>query len=234
NNPPEYAAYKPQVDTHVGGISNGITGAEDNGAGIQWLNGDPETPWADWRWGEQWLPHSAWYLVAVTSLRDDWSFTVSLIEHLPDPARERLRGERLLQQRIVRGSEPQVLHRVRRVARHVEHLHVRPPWPQLFGEFDPVHLRHDHVGEQEVDLVAHALERVEGLRSVRDLDDAIAELRQRPRGEGPDLVVVFRHEDRLATAQVLRRPNVDDVVDGIAHARQIQADGGAAAGLAVD
>lgn len=71
NNPPEYAAYKPQVDTHVGGISNGITGAEDNGAGIQWLNGDPETPWADWRWVEQWLPHSAWYLVAITSLRDD-------------------------------------------------------------------------------------------------------------------------------------------------------------------
>lgn len=71
NNPPEYMAAKPQVDTHVGGISNGITGAEDNGAGIMWLNGDPEAPWADWRWVEQWLPHAAWYLVAITTVPND-------------------------------------------------------------------------------------------------------------------------------------------------------------------
>lgn len=71
NNPADYVAAKPQVDTHVGGISNGITGMEMNGTGIQWLNGDPESPWSDWRWVEQWLPHAAWYLIATTAVHPD-------------------------------------------------------------------------------------------------------------------------------------------------------------------
>jgi len=70
NNPPEYAAAKPEIDTHVGGISNGITGAEIDGSGIQWLNGEPDAVWEDWRWVEQWLPHAAWYLVAIAAMEE--------------------------------------------------------------------------------------------------------------------------------------------------------------------
>ncbi|MDR1759758.1 MAG: glycoside hydrolase family 9 protein [Fibrobacter sp.] len=42
-----------------GGIVNGITGSFNSDA-LQWGT--------DWRWMEQWLPHNAWYLTAVTSL----------------------------------------------------------------------------------------------------------------------------------------------------------------------
>lgn len=48
-----------------GGISNGITGKDGNpdGSGIDFkveANGN------EWRWTEQWIPHSAWFLQAVT------------------------------------------------------------------------------------------------------------------------------------------------------------------------
>lgn len=50
-----------------GGISNGITGAKnsDDGRGIEF---GPEADWHNWRWVEQWLPHSTWFLLAVTEM----------------------------------------------------------------------------------------------------------------------------------------------------------------------
>jgi hypothetical protein len=50
-----------------GGISNGITGKDGNpdGSGIDFktsANGN------EWRWTEQWLPHSAWFLQAVAAI----------------------------------------------------------------------------------------------------------------------------------------------------------------------
>jgi hypothetical protein len=67
-NPPAYSGEKPQNGTWAGGIVNGITGSGTDGSGIQWMGASAETPWENWRWNEQWLPHSAWYLVAVTAL----------------------------------------------------------------------------------------------------------------------------------------------------------------------
>lgn len=65
-NPPKYCADKTQSGTIAGGIANGITGQAPDGSGIQWLSGGE--CWDDWRWVEQWLPHAAWYLVAITAL----------------------------------------------------------------------------------------------------------------------------------------------------------------------
>jgi hypothetical protein len=53
-----------------GGISNGITGRDGNGdgSGIDFktsANGN------EWRWTEQWLPHAAWFLQAVTAMTED-------------------------------------------------------------------------------------------------------------------------------------------------------------------
>jgi hypothetical protein len=62
-NPPAYASSKMQAGTLPGGIANGITGKEKDGSGIQWPTANFE-----WRWVEQWLPHAAWYMVAVTAL----------------------------------------------------------------------------------------------------------------------------------------------------------------------
>jgi hypothetical protein len=53
-----------------GGISNGITGAtlSDQGRGIVWAEGPDEN---NWRWLEQWLPHSTWFLLAVTAMAQE-------------------------------------------------------------------------------------------------------------------------------------------------------------------
>ncbi|WPV02557.1 glycoside hydrolase family 9 protein [Mucilaginibacter sp. cycad4] len=50
-----------------GGISNGVTGKKENadGSGIDFKMKDDGN---EWRWTEQWLPHAAWYLQAVTAM----------------------------------------------------------------------------------------------------------------------------------------------------------------------
>jgi hypothetical protein len=63
-NPPTVAS--SAGDMFAGGISNGITGAvgSDAGEGIAFAPGpDGE----QWRWVEQWLPHSAWMLLAAVA-----------------------------------------------------------------------------------------------------------------------------------------------------------------------
>ena len=49
-----------------GGISNGITGGYNDPDDIDYDLGFAKTGKdEDWRWGEQWLPHAAWYLMAI-------------------------------------------------------------------------------------------------------------------------------------------------------------------------
>jgi hypothetical protein len=50
-----------------GGTSNGISGREGNpdGSGIDFKFHDQGN---EWRWTEQWIPHSAWFLQAVTAM----------------------------------------------------------------------------------------------------------------------------------------------------------------------
>jgi hypothetical protein len=50
-----------------GAIVNGITAADDNEDGIAFNQGFAVTGKdEDWRWTEDWLPHSAWYLYAIS------------------------------------------------------------------------------------------------------------------------------------------------------------------------
>jgi Glycosyl hydrolase family 9/Cellulase N-terminal ig-like domain len=53
-----------------GGISNGITGGNGHpdGSGIDFKT---EAAGNEWRWTEQWLPHAAWFLQAVTAITQD-------------------------------------------------------------------------------------------------------------------------------------------------------------------
>lgn len=53
-----------------GGISNGITGGKDNadGSGIDYRTEDNGN---EWRWTEQWLPHAAWFLQAITAISEN-------------------------------------------------------------------------------------------------------------------------------------------------------------------
>jgi len=53
--------------SETGGISNGITGMEGNGdgSGIDFRTADQGN---EWRWTEQWIPHAAWFLQALTAM----------------------------------------------------------------------------------------------------------------------------------------------------------------------
>lgn len=69
NNPPHYCSEKaPYHGSLTGGIANGITGRNDDGTGIQWMTPTSgENCWENWRWVEQWLPHSTWFLIATVA-----------------------------------------------------------------------------------------------------------------------------------------------------------------------
>ncbi|HEV3513081.1 MAG TPA: glycoside hydrolase family 9 protein [Candidatus Sulfotelmatobacter sp.] len=68
NNPPYMYFDSWEFTNAPGGISNGITSGFKDESDIDYLLPYRETGADnDWRWGEQWLPHSAWYLLAVAS-----------------------------------------------------------------------------------------------------------------------------------------------------------------------
>lgn len=50
-----------------GGISNGVTGKDGNGDGSG-IDFKMEDNGNEWRWTEQWIPHSAWFLQAITAM----------------------------------------------------------------------------------------------------------------------------------------------------------------------
>lgn len=76
--PEKYDGQSNYDATLKGGIANGITGRNKDGSGIAWDDdgvayvGFPsDEPWNNWRWIEQWLPHSTWYLMALATRYDE-------------------------------------------------------------------------------------------------------------------------------------------------------------------
>ena len=76
--PAKYDGQSAYDATLKGGIANGITGKNNDGSGIAWDDdgvtavGFPaDEPWNNWRWIEQWIPHSTWYLMALTARYDE-------------------------------------------------------------------------------------------------------------------------------------------------------------------
>jgi hypothetical protein len=53
-----------------GGVSNGITGKKGNGDGSG-IDFKTEDEGNEWRWTEQWIPHAAWFLQAITAMADE-------------------------------------------------------------------------------------------------------------------------------------------------------------------
>ena len=80
-NPKIYDGQSKYDATLEGGIANGITGRSQDGSGIAWdddgvgvVGFDPLTEsWNNWRWIEQWLPHSTWYMMALVERYDEVS-----------------------------------------------------------------------------------------------------------------------------------------------------------------
>jgi len=81
NNPKKYDGQSDYDATLEGGIANGITGKNQDGSGIAWTDDgvaavgfdSMKESWQVWRWDEQWLPHSTWYLMAIVERYDEVS-----------------------------------------------------------------------------------------------------------------------------------------------------------------
>ena len=90
-NPQKYDGQSEYDATLEGGIANGITGKNQDGSGIAWdddgvqaVGFDPKKEaWNNWRWIEQWLPHSTWYLMAVAERYDEVTEPVKFSVGLP-------------------------------------------------------------------------------------------------------------------------------------------------------
>ncbi len=79
-NPKIYNGQSSYDATLAGGIANGITGKNTDGSGIAWdsdgvgsVGFDLSESWQNWRWIEQWLPHTTWYLMALATRYDEVS-----------------------------------------------------------------------------------------------------------------------------------------------------------------
>lgn len=59
--------YLPEWPNVVGGICNGITAGFDDESGLDFGRTDVAGDHG-WRWHEQWIPHAAWYLIAIGQL----------------------------------------------------------------------------------------------------------------------------------------------------------------------
>jgi hypothetical protein len=67
NNPPYMFFDSYEYTNAPGGIVNGVTAGYKNPHDIDFNLGYAATGKdEDWRWGEQWLPHAAWYLYAIS------------------------------------------------------------------------------------------------------------------------------------------------------------------------
>ena len=70
NNPTYFFFNTYQYQNAPGGICNGITAGLYDENDIDLNRGYNETGMDhDWRWGEQWLPHAAWYILAISASR---------------------------------------------------------------------------------------------------------------------------------------------------------------------
>jgi hypothetical protein len=64
----------------VGGICNGITSDVDTETDIAWMpysQTDASVSYQNWRWIEQWLPHDAWFLMAISAISNNVNNPVS-------------------------------------------------------------------------------------------------------------------------------------------------------------
>ena len=76
--PAIYSGTSPYAKTIKGGIANGITGKNTDGSGIAWdddgvtaVGFNAMESWNNWRWIEQWIPHSTWFLNALVARYDE-------------------------------------------------------------------------------------------------------------------------------------------------------------------
>ena len=90
--PQKYDGQSDYDATLKGGIANGITGKNTDGSGIAWTDDGVGAvgfdammeSWQVWRWDEQWLPHTTWFLMALTTRYDEKPVSIELPVSIPN------------------------------------------------------------------------------------------------------------------------------------------------------
>jgi hypothetical protein len=60
--------YSTAFQNVPGGILNGVTSGFDDERDIAFMPDEHRASGNSWRWAEQWIPHSAWFMLAVSAL----------------------------------------------------------------------------------------------------------------------------------------------------------------------
>ena len=121
-----------------------------------------------------------------------------------------------------------------RVPGHVEHLHLRTDRSQALRELGPAHLRHDDVGEQEMDRSLVLLAEKQGFVAVPGLEDVVAVPQEDRAGDDPELLLIFDEEHRLGPADRGHLDRGFHLQAGLVRARQVDLERRSLPELAVD
>lgn len=114
------------------------------------------------------------------------------IKHLADPTQEHLGGERLLEEELNPRLDDAVANdAVVSVARHEQYLHCAARRGESFSEFPAAHSRHHDIGQQDVDRTCKLLRGIEGLDSIRCLNDVISRPAKNRTSDDAELRLIF-------------------------------------------
>ena len=126
-------------------------------------------------------------------------------------------------------------HRVLGVAGEKQHLGLRTALAHMVGQLSAAHLRHHHVGKQQIDATAVCLADLQGLRAARRGQNRIAKLLQNPHCQIANRLFVLHYQDGLAAAPPGRRRIASlGVRERFEDAWEIQFEGGPLPRLAID
>ena len=111
-NPNIYDGQSNYDATLKGGIANGITGKNNDGSGIAWTDDGVaavgfdalKESWQVWRWDEQWLPHTTWFMNALVARYDENVVPIELPMSIPKASAVTSRFEMRLQGRVLAVS----------------------------------------------------------------------------------------------------------------------------------
>lgn len=92
--PQKYNGQSDYDATLKGGIANGITGKNKDGSGIAWTDDGVaavgfdamKESWQVWRWDEQWLPHTTWFMNALVARYDENVVAIEVPVSIPGKA----------------------------------------------------------------------------------------------------------------------------------------------------
>jgi hypothetical protein len=153
------------------------------------------------------------------------------LTHLPE---QRSLVERLFDQVDSWFKDPLCAEQAFGVTGHVEDRDVPLESADLLGDFPALHSGHDHVGEQQVDMVLVAFRGADRLEAVARRDHLVAVTGKDATGHFTQRRFVFDQEHQLAAAALAAVRRLFFSCRGLVGNRQQDGDGGPDSGFGVD